>query len=158
MIRLIGTLLALIVLMLPAIAGDSPKPDLSQVEWLLGTWQRQQKNGFLYEHWARGDSTYLSGLAFTLKGKQDTLVTERMKMLQTDTALFFVAVVAHNDSAICFKLTSNDSGRLVFENPKHDFPTKVIYQAAPPDSMHARIEGVIEGQDKGIDFLFSKVK
>lgn len=156
--RLIGTFLALIVLMLPAIAGDSPKPDLSQVEWLLGTWQRQQKNGLLYEHWVRSDSTCFSGLAFTLKGKKDTLVTERMKILQTDTALFFVAVVAHNDSAVYFKLTSNDSGRLVFENSKHDFPTRVIYRAAPPDSMHARIEGMIQGQEKGIDFQFSRVK
>lgn len=155
--RLTCTLLLLLALMLPAIAGDSPKPDLSQVEWLLGTWQRQQKNGFLYEHWERGDSTHFSGLAFTLKGK-DTLVTERMKMLQTDTALFFVAVVAHNDSAVYFKLTSADSGRMIFENPKHDFPTRVIYRAAPPDSMYARIEGVIKGQDKGIDFLFSRVK
>lgn len=147
----------IVVLGLPVIAGDPPRTTLADLEWLLGTWQRQQENGYLYEYWERGDSTYLSGRGYTVEGKY-TVTVELMKMLQTDTAMFFVATVPHNDSSIYFRLISADSGGMVFENPKHDFPTRVIYRAMPPDSMFARIEARIDGQVKGIDFLFSRVK
>lgn len=45
---------------------------------------------------------------------------------------------------------------VTFEDPAHDFPQRVIYRRVTPDSIHARIEGIVRGQERGqergIDF------
>jgi hypothetical protein len=44
---------------------------------------------------------------------------------------------------------------LVFENPSHDFPQRVIYRKVP-DGLLARIEGVINGKPRGEDYPFKR--
>lgn len=46
---------------------------------------------------------------------------------------------------------------LVFENPAHDFPQRILYRRRGADSVIARIEGPRGGQMRGIDFPFARV-
>jgi hypothetical protein len=43
--------------------------------------------------------------------------------------------------------------RTVFSNPENDFPTRVIYERVG-DTLHARIEGVIDGQSRSMEWTF----
>ena len=43
---------------------------------------------------------------------------------------------------------------VVFENPTHDFPQRIIYRKGADRSVTARIEGVIDGKARGVDFPF----
>lgn len=128
-----------------------------QLSWLVGSWERQQKNSVLVERWHLVDDTLMTGESLTIKGI-DTTVAERMTMLARDTSIYFVATVPHNDSAIYFRLAEVDSVGWHFENPGHDFPTRIWYRQVSADSMYARIEGEINGQTKGIDFRFRRVE
>jgi len=46
----------------------------------------------------------------------------------------------------------------VFENPEHDFPTRVVYRHEPDGSMHARIEGERGGQPRVVEFSKARVE
>jgi len=46
---------------------------------------------------------------------------------------------------------------VVFENPEHDFPQRIIYRRRGADSLIARIEGTRNGKTRGIDFPYERV-
>jgi hypothetical protein len=64
----------------------------------------------------------------------------------------------NNQQPVYFKLISKEDGRYIFENKEHDFPQRVIYHLVSNDAVHARIEGVRNGQERGSDFKYSRVK
>lgn len=56
-----------------------------------------------------------------------------------------------------FAATEVSDSALVFENPTHDFPTRILYRRRGADSLVARIEGLRNGQQRGIDFPYRRV-
>lgn len=46
---------------------------------------------------------------------------------------------------------------VVFENPAHDFPQRIIYRLQADGGIAARIEGMREGKVRGIDFPMKRV-
>lgn len=54
-----------------------------------------------------------------------------------------------------FKLVQQSSSEVVFANPQHDFPKRIIYRRQSPDRVLARTEG---DKGKGIDFAYERVK
>lgn len=45
---------------------------------------------------------------------------------------------------------------MIFENPAHDFPQRMIYRRQGSDSLTARIEGPGTGGTRGVDFRFAR--
>lgn len=56
-----------------------------------------------------------------------------------------------------FPATAVSDTMLVFENAANDFPQRVIYRRKGSDSLLARIEGPMNGQQRGIDFPYARV-
>ncbi len=56
-----------------------------------------------------------------------------------------------------FLLAKDDGTEFVFENLAHDFPQRIIYRRAGETAMNARIEGMVKGKPKGIDFPMKRV-
>jgi len=54
-----------------------------------------------------------------------------------------------------FVMVSHDEQRVVFENPAHDFPQRIIY-ARDGDALTARIEGEIEGAASAVEWRFRR--
>ena len=46
---------------------------------------------------------------------------------------------------------------VVFANPAHDFPQRVIYKVASDGSLLGRVEGRENGREKGFDFPMKRV-
>lgn len=51
-----------------------------------------------------------------------------------------------------FRMIRQGEGSIVFENPEKDFPQRVLYRLDPQGALQARIEGVANGTERGIDF------
>jgi len=130
--------------------------NISSLDWLVGKWTGKQGETLIGERWAKTDSMTLTGSGFMIKGS-DTIITEITRMVATDSATYFVPNVAENEGEVFFRLISSDSGRFVFENPTHNFPTRVIYLQVGSDSLYARIEGISKGKEKGIDYIYSRL-
>lgn len=52
-----------------------------------------------------------------------------------------------------FVLTDSGPARAVFSNPENDFPHRIIYER-DGETLKARIEGVIEGQARSMEWTF----
>lgn len=57
----------------------------------------------------------------------------------------------HNQAEATFPAVKLEDGEVVFENPSHDFPQRIIYRRNG-DGVDARIEGMAKGKLKGIDY------
>jgi hypothetical protein len=137
--------------------GNTEKID--ELQWLLGTWINENGQEFSQESWSKENNNTYSGFSFTQVGKE-TVFAETMALEQkADSLLLTVATANQNDKKpITFKLVSSEKGQFTFENKKHDFPQRIIYTNPVKDSLHAWIEGSVNGEAKRIDFSFSRKK
>lgn len=96
------------------------------LDFLVGTWKKEGSEFF--EHWDKLDENTIKGIAYQLKDNQIN-VEEYLTISKSKKGTFYLANVLNQNSgkAIGFKLTQSDSV-FIFENPKHDFPTKIIYK------------------------------
>ncbi len=156
-------LIALLIASSVALAAEKPAPAkpsqsaLQHLSWLIGTWKSTMGSSFVYESWQADSTGRYKGMGFSVNGK-DTAISERLLIAATDSGLYYISDVAHNPAPVYFRMTRQDSTTTVFENPKHDFPTRIIYRQVTADSLHARIEGLRKGKEAGIDFVFGRMK
>jgi hypothetical protein len=126
---------------------------IAQASWLLGTWSSHFAERSNFETWTKfNDSTYL-GRSYSIR-KGDTVSSESIKLIQQGKSIHYIPTVQgqNNDTPVMFTLTSSDSKTLVFENPAHDFPQRIVYKTAPPDSLIAEISGLVNGEIRAQKF------
>ena len=56
-----------------------------------------------------------------------------------------------------FRLVTQSETEVIFENPTHDFPQRIIYRKTADGGMTARIDGVVNGKERHRDFPFKPV-
>lgn len=133
--------------------------DFKALYLLEGLWKMETGRGAIYEEWHKKDENKLTGKSYRINNA-DTVVMERIELFISGNEIVYSPVVTgqNNQQAVPFKLISNTDGRYVFENKEHDFPQRVIYNLVSKDAVHARIEGMRNGQERGSDFKYSRVK
>jgi len=132
---------------------DNPVP----LEILVGRWaDMSQKRHFIEEWYADGD-LLLKGKGFVMADK-DTVFIEKLEIKTENGITTYSAKVPGKDhnSAVVFTLTENKNNRLVFENPEHDFPQKIIYDMQTRSTMHVHLEGLENGVFRSSRFIFEK--
>ncbi len=129
--------------------------ELESFNWLLGTWKNETSRGTSYEVWTRVSDRTFEGDSYTIKGGERHH-NEFLRIAQFGSEIFYVSKVAHNKYPVGFKLVKVEDRTLVFENAEHDFPQRIIYTRKEDGTLHARIEGEKDGQERGVDFFFVK--
>ena len=130
---------------------------ISAADWLIGTWENKSAQGKLSENWEKlNDSVYI-GKSYFIKLK-DTLHSESIVLKEIDGDLLYIPTVKgqNNDEPVSFKLTLSTTKQLVFENPKHDYPQKIVYSKINNDSLVATISGLQQGKPTSDNFKMSK--
>lgn len=142
----------------PEAPAAAPMATTKDLEWLNGWWQKATPEGTVYERWTINGET-LSGEGGFIKGK-DTMVSETIVLQQQGTDLMYIPTVKgqNNDQPVPFKLTSATADSFVFENPEHDFPSKITYRKVSETTLVARISGKINGQEQAEAFELSKAQ
>jgi hypothetical protein len=132
---------------------------IEKAHWLLGAWQQQTAKRTIYEVWRRQDDSTYSGKSYFLTGN-DTVILERVSLAQRSNNLFYIPTVQNQNNAqpVVFKLTAATPQQLVFENPLHDFPQKIVYTQITADSLLAEISGMAGGQQKARQFPMKRLR
>ena len=114
---------------------------------LEGIWKMDGKRGPVYEEWQKMNKDHLQSRSYFVKGT-DTVINERVSLTNTKAGIFYTPVVEdQNDKKpITFKMTAHGNNKFIFENPKHDFPKRIVYNLINTDSIHAFID---DGTDAG---------
>lgn len=126
-------------------------------DWLLGKWENKSDEGNLVEIWRKANDSLFIGESYFIKEK-DTLHSENIQLKQQGEELFYIATVKgqNNDKPITFKHNIAIVKELVFENPKHDYPTKIVYKPFATDHLLIEISGI--QQEKASSTRYSMKK
>ena len=133
--------------------------ELEKANWLLGSWQFETANGNLQEIWSvKNDSTFFGQSYFI--NKKDTIHIEKVDLVEDKGLLLYISTIKgdNHDLSTTFNFKETEENQLIFENPKHDYPSKVVYTLK--DSLHfdIAISGKQLGKKSIENFIMTKVK
>jgi hypothetical protein len=118
--------------------------------WLAGCWERTTGDRRVEEQWMRPGGGTMLGMSRTVAGNT-TREFEYMQIREHEGRLVFTARPSGQPEASFGSILLTPS-KVVFENPAHDFPQRIIYMRADDGSLLARIEGTEAGKARGVDF------
>ncbi|MBV6484679.1 MAG: hypothetical protein KFKLKKLM_01189 [Flavobacteriales bacterium] len=133
--------------------SQKPTVTIADLDWIIGTRSSQQDQMLIYESWSKTNEELLTGKSYYTENG-DTVLLETIEIKQVDNELYYCPAVSNQNGgqAIEFKLTSKKPNQLVFENPEHDFPKKIVYIKDGNN-----INAWIEGDGKKVPFYMTKI-
>jgi hypothetical protein len=128
---------------------------MSKKHWLIGAWK--DTKGHTTEEWKYIDKNTITGRMYSAVSR-DTLTVQTYKLERRGKEVLFNATMMENVKTFSkFKLKSETSNTLEFENSEDGFPKKISYVLNSPTSMTEVIEGMEEGGEfKKREFSFTK--
>ncbi|RPJ53445.1 MAG: hypothetical protein EHM23_30935 [Acidobacteria bacterium] len=129
---------------------------IQDVAWIKGCWEGGDADSRITEQWMAPQEGTMFGASRTTKNGK--MVDYEYLMIRVNEAgeIHYLAKPSRQPES-AFKLVRVGTREAVFENPEHDFPQRIIYRVKEDGSLHARIEGMSNGQVKGVDFPMKKV-
>ena len=124
---------------------------LEQLEWLAGNWTGGGTEQETEEHWLKPAGGTMLGVGRTIEGGKTTH-REHMLIEQREQGIFYVLWMGIKP-AVDFELTGVDGQSVIFENPNHSFPQKIVYRR-DGESLHARIEG--QGGERTMEWSWTR--
>jgi len=91
------------------------------------------------------------GMARTVKNGK-TVEWEHVVIRETTPGQWAYVAKPSRQPEAAFPIKEISATQVVFENPQHDFPQRIIYQRIGQDGLTARIEGSVQGKEKGLDY------
>lgn len=148
----------LLTLVVALTAWQTPEhPGIEKLAWLSGSWQVQGGKMTVEEHWTRPSAGTMIGMARTIAGEK-TVFFEYLRIETRPDGIFYVAHPKARHPGTDFKLVRMNESEVVFENPQHDFPKRVIYRKNADGSVTARIEGDPGDKGKPQEFPYKRMQ
>ena len=143
------TLLLLLAMAGPAAA--QPATRLQTLHWLAGCWHSEIDEPGSGEQWMAPAGGTMLGAARMLKGGR-VVQTEFMQLRESATGELVYSSHAPGRPERSFRATEIGPTAAVFENLGPDFPQRVIYRLQPDGRLAGRVEGLRNGELRGVDF------
>lgn len=121
---------------------------MDKANWLIGKWGHTSKEGTLTETWVKTNDSVYKGATYFVVGGKDTVFAETVDLIQENDKLAYIASVPgqNKEKPVRFDMTSISDNTIIFENPAHDYPNKIVYNKIGNDSVFAEIFGVQKGK------------
>jgi len=142
-------------LLLALLQPATQPTQLAELGFFHGGWASDKGNTRTEEYWSPPRAGTMLGASRTMRGEK-TVFFEYFRVEQRGDEIFYIAQPG-GKAPTEFKLTSFDGKVAVFENPQHDFPTKISYERIDDRTMKASIEGVQNGQKRGTSWEFKRM-
>jgi hypothetical protein len=138
----------------PTFVGASECAGLSVARWVIGDWVAGGEKTVFHESWTQLGPQTFEGMGSERSMADGSVIsTEELRLVEMAGGVYYIAKVAHNDFPVAFLLTECSAGRLVFENPAHDFPRRLEYSRAADGRM---VVAVSDGRDQGFPLSFER--
>lgn len=126
-----------------------------QIAWMAGCWRQSGERSTVDEMWMSPSGGAMLGVSRTVAGSR-TVAFEFLRIHQDGGRLTFTARPSGQNEA-SFALLKIGPRDVVFENPTHDFPQRVIYRLEN-DTLTGRIEGTQNGKARSVDYPMRRVE
>ena len=125
--------------------GTQPaKASLNDLAWMTGSWSGSSQGIEMEEHWTAPRGNSMIGIHRDV-GKGRTVSFEFLRIEVRNDQIVYLSMPNGRSPATPFPLKELSGARVVFENPTHDFPQRIIYWKDGHD-LRARIEGTTNGE------------
>jgi hypothetical protein len=122
----------------PAAATPPPLP-VETLAWLSGEWAEAKGDRWTEERWSRPRGGVMLGTSLSGRGGQaGNYEFVRIAADADGTLTYYVS--NRGAPPVPFQLTSGGAAEVVFENPGHDYPTRIVYRRQG-NLLHATISG-----------------
>ena len=145
--------LAVIAAFISPVSGQA-KATTADLAFLTGCWKFERNGRTVEEHWLAPAGGSLLGVSRTVAGGK-IAEFEFLQLRDLPDGVAYIAKPSGQAEA-SFKLTTKTADEVVFENPQHDFPQRIRYRPSG-DTLHARVEGTMNGKPQAIDFPYARV-
>ena len=128
---------------------------ISQLAWMAGCWEVRSSSGAvsIEEHWMKPAAGLMLGMGRTIRNGK-TISTEFLRVSVENGKLTYTAQIG-TPNVTPFPVLRMTETEIVFENPNHDFPQRIIYRKEG-DALFARIEGLDKGKERHQDFAYKR--
>jgi len=125
-------------------ADQATKVTLTDLSWMSGSWSGAAGGVDMEEHWTAPKGSSMFGVHRDV-AKGRTASFEFLRIEQQGDQIVYLSMPNGRSPATPFPLKEISGTRVVFENPAHDFPQRIIYWKDGND-LRARIEGTMNGK------------
>lgn len=132
-------------------------PDqINKLGFLGGCWTLVRPNGTkIEEQWLAPAGGAMIGMSRSVRdGKLREY--EFMRIVPGEDGTLHYVVIPSGQAETAFAVKDLDVNAVTFENPKNDFPQRILYRLADKDTLVARIEGSVNGQERSADFPYQR--
>lgn len=137
----------------PNAAADDERATAADLAWLAGCWRQEREEQLTEECWLEPRDGMMVGINRVTGGKRPFF--EFLRIADSGGGLAYLADPSGQEPA-AFPMIESANHRVVFENPEHDFPQRIIYWLDGEQTLHARIEGVVDGEKRGGDWVYQR--
>lgn len=121
-------------------AQSAPRrASIADVTWISGTWVSADGARSVEEHWTSPAGGAMLAVSRTIVGGRLTEF-EFLRIVERDGRLVYVAQ-PNGRPPTEFAMTRLDSTSVTFENPEHDFPKMIRYNARADGALVASVAG-----------------
>lgn len=140
-------LIPLLLLALPLFAHE---PAVDDLKWMAGHWTATIGESEVEEIWLEPKGGVMLGMARTVR-KNGKVGFEFLRIAKHEGVIAYLAQPGGRP-VTAFKLVESKPGRVVFTNPEHDFPKRIVYELRG-EKLCARTD---DGKD-GEEWCWSRV-
>jgi hypothetical protein len=130
--------------------AEAPKPTLADLSWLAGCWEGGRPESKYEEQWMAPRGQTMMGMSRTVS-QEKTVAFEFLRIHQEADGIYYTSIPSGQTQA-SFKLIERSDRKVVFENPDHDFPQRIMYTLGEGGELMVTIEGMSKGALKQIEF------
>jgi len=129
-------------------------PSAASLDWMAGHWCTEGGAHTVEELWLPPHGGVAIGIGRT-RTAEATAAFEYLRILEVDGALSYVAQPGGRPPVV-FRHADGGERWIRFENPDHDFPTRIEYRREG-DALHAEIAGPGEdGEEQVVRFDYAR--
>ena len=154
--KVLITLSAFLLLGLPSVAPAQEPAFVEDLAWLAGCWESVGGEPGSGEQWTVPAGGTLLGVSRTVRNSK-TVAYEFVQIRETEAGGIEYIARPSGQTGATFLMVRMSEAEVVFENPTHDFPQRIVYRLRGEGNLEARIEGEVEGEAKTVDFPMKRV-
>jgi len=133
---------------------DADAAVIDSLKWLSGSWVGDADGTHTEECWMEPAGGIMLGMNRGVS-KSGNVFFEYLRIQKTPEGIAYIASPM-GKTATAFHLLSQEKGKVVFENLKHDYPQRIIYQLEADGTLKARIEGLVKGKLETCEWILHK--
>jgi len=136
--------------------SDRAESPLNGLAWLAGSWKSEEAGQCSEEHWMQPAGETMLGVSRTVSNGTTTFF-EFLRIESHPDGVFYLASPKGRQPPTPFKLVTLQDEQVVFANPEHDFPQRIVYRRQG-NELHGRIEGIDQSRPRSEEWTWRRVR